>query len=62
MIWTIKDKGKVYFYTADNKKFDRIIDATRHLTIKFNSLKEKEKSFNTCFERNRKLKIIISKL
>ena len=63
MIWTTRDKnGIICFYTADNQKFFKLNDATKYVTSKYNSLREKSDSFNTCFERSRKLKVIMSKI
>jgi hypothetical protein len=63
MIWTIRDnKGIICFYTADNHKFLKLNDATNHVASKYNSLQEKHDNFNTCFERNRKLKVIMDKI
>ena len=63
MIWTTRDNNDVIcFYTADNQKFLKLNDATKYVASKYDSLKEKHKSFNTCFERSRKLKVIMSKI
>jgi hypothetical protein len=63
MIWTIRDKnGTVYFYTADNRRFLKLNDATEYVASKFHSLKGKHDTFNTCFERNRKLKVIMERI
>ena len=63
MIWTIKDvNGKIYFYTPDNKKFIRLIDAVQHVTSNYILLKEQKDCFNARFERNRKLKLIMAKM
>lgn len=63
MIWTTRDNNDVIcFYTADNQKFFKLNDATKYVASKYNSLEKKYNSFNTCFERSRKLKVIISKI
>jgi len=63
MIWASwNENGDIYYYTADNKKFKTIADATIYLSVTYEELKKQEKYFNTCFERNRKLKVIINKI
>lgn len=63
MIWTLRDnKGTICFYTADNKKFFKLNDATNYVASKYNSLEKNYNNFNTCFERNRKLRIIMDKI
>ena len=62
MIWVKKEDDVIYYYTADNRKFTTIVDATIYITSNYNMLKEQENSFNTCFERNRKLKLIMTNL
>jgi len=63
MIWTSWDEnGYVCYHTADNKKFSTIADATIYLSVTYEELKKQEKYYNTIFERNRKLKVIMSKM
>ena len=63
MIWTsYNDDGDICYYTADNTKFNRVVDATNYISVKYNELKEQEKYFNILFERNRKLKVIMTKI
>lgn len=63
MIWTTRDKkGITCFYTADNQKFLKLNDATEYVASKYDSLKYKQNSFNVCFDRSRKLKVIMDKI
>ena len=63
MIWTIRDNnGIICFHTSDNHKFFKLSDATKYVTSKYDSLIKMHTAFNTCFERNRKLKGIMNKI
>ena len=62
MIWTIREKGTIYFCTSDNKKFLKLKDATNYVASKFNKLLINKDNYNTCHERNKKLRIIMAKM
>ncbi len=62
MIWTIREKGTIYFCTSDNKKFTILKDATNYVASKFNKLLVDKNNYNTYYERSKKLKIIMAKM
>lgn len=62
MIWTIREKGTIYFCTSDNKKFTKLKDATSYVASKFNQLLLDRDRYNVCYERSMKLKVIMAKM
>lgn len=63
MIWAIRsDNGELRFYTPDGTHFIKLIDAVQYVTSDYVNLKEQRDCFNTRYERNRKLKVIMDKI
>jgi hypothetical protein len=62
MIWTIREKDGIFFYTSDNEKFKKLKDATNHVASNYNSLRENQIQYNVYFERSQKLRLIVSKM
>ncbi len=62
MIWTVREKDGIFFYTSDNEKFKNLKDATNHVASNYNSLMESQNEYNVYFERSQKLRLIVSKM